>query len=98
MWLMLQQDHPGDYVIATGRSHSVRDLLDVAFGRAGIGDWGGYVVQDDRFFRPADVALLVGDAAKARERLGWHPRVDFRGLIEMMVDADLENERRHHPG
>ena len=92
MWLMLQQEQPDDYVIATGESHSVRELLDVAFKHAGIGDWRPYVVQDERFFRPADVDLLVGDASKARERLGWSPEVDFRELIGMMVDADLQRE------
>ena len=94
MWLMLQQSEPEDYVIATGKSHSVRDLLQVAFDRVGIDDWRPYVVQDQRFFRPADVAVLVGDASKAHERLDWHPNVGFQELIEMMVDADLENERR----
>ena len=93
MWLMLQQDQPGDYVIATGESHTVRDLLDAAFRHAGIEDWRPYVRQDERFFRPADVDLLAGDASKARERLGWSPTVDFRGLIGMMVDADLANEK-----
>ena len=96
MWLMLQQDEPEDYVIATGQSHSVRDLLQVAFQHAGIDDWRPYVVQDERFFRPADVAVLVGDASKAREKLGWQPTVGFQQLIEMMVDADLENEKRSH--
>jgi GDPmannose 4,6-dehydratase len=93
MWLMLQQDEPGDYVIATGTSHSVRDLLQAAFNHVGIADWRPYVVQDERFFRPADVAILVGDATKAHERLGWYPKVGFQELIEMMVDADLENEK-----
>ena len=92
MWLMLQQDQPGDYVIATGESHSVRDLLDTAFHHAGIDDWRPCVRQDERFFRPADVDLLVGDASKARERLGWSPEVNFKGLIGMMVDADLARE------
>ena len=94
MWLMLQQPEPEDYVIATGQSHSVRDLLKVAFQHVGIDDWRPYVVQDKRFFRPADVTVLVGDATKAHEKLGWHPTVGFRELIEMMVDADLANEKR----
>jgi GDPmannose 4,6-dehydratase len=94
MWLMLQQDEPGDYVIATGVSHSVRDLLGAAFARAGVGDWRPYVVQDERFFRPADVSRLTGDASRARAKLGWKPAVGFGQLIAMMVDADLENERR----
>ena len=92
MWLMLQQDQPDDYVIATGESHSVRDLLDAAFRHAGIDDWRPYVQQDERFFRPADVDLLVGDASKAREKLGWSPGTGFRELIGMMVDADLARE------
>ena len=94
MWMMLQRDEPEDYVIATGESHSVRDLLQVAFERVGIDDWRPYVEQDQRFFRPADVAVLVGDASKAREKLGWQPTVGFQQLIEMMVDTDLENEKR----
>ena len=95
MWLMLQQDEPDDYVIATGKSHTVRDLLRVAFHHVGIDDWRPYVVQDERFFRPADVAVLVGDATKARAKLNWSPTVEFQQLIEAMVDADLENERRN---
>ena len=95
MWLMLQQEEPDDYVIATGKSHSVRDLLQVAFHHVGIDDWQPYVVQDERFFRPADVAVLVGDATKAQTKLGWCPTIDFRQLIEMMVAADLENEKRN---
>lgn len=94
MWLMLQQDEPDDYVIATGESHSVRELLEIAFARVGIDDWAPYVAQDQRFFRPADISVLVGDASKAHATLGWKPQVDFRQLIEMMVDADLESEKR----
>jgi len=94
MWLMLQQPEPEDYVIATGESHSVRDLLQVAFNRVGIDDWRPYVEQDRRFFRPADVSVLVGDATKAHERLGWQPKIGFQELIEMLVDADLANEKR----
>jgi len=97
MWLMLQKEEPDDYIIATGKSHSVRDLLQTAFRHVGIEDWHPYVVQDERFFRPADVSLLIGDATKAHERLGWCPKVGFQQLIEMMIDADLENEKRH-PG
>ena len=96
MWLMLQQDEPDDYVIATGKSHSLRDLLQIAFHHVGIDDWQPYVVQDERFFRPADVAVLVGDATRARAKFGWCPTVGFRQLIEMMVAADLENEQRNH--
>lgn len=97
MWLMLQQPEPDDYVIATGASHSIRDLLQAAFHHVGIDDWTPFVVQDKRFFRPADVAVLVGDSSKAHAKLGWHPTVGFQQLIEMMVDADLENEKRN-PG
>ncbi|WP_250281208.1 MULTISPECIES: GDP-mannose 4,6-dehydratase [unclassified Frankia] len=98
MWRMLQRDTPEDYVIATGKTHSVRDLLDVAFGHVGIADWGPYVVQDPRFLRPAEVDVLVGDASRARDLLGWRPAVDFRALVAMMVDADLaaaRGERDH---
>jgi GDPmannose 4,6-dehydratase len=93
MWLMLQQDEADDYVIASGASHSIRDLLDAAFHHIGIDDWGPYVTQDERFFRPADVVTLTGNAAKAHKKLDWRPRVRFRELIEMMVDADMENEK-----
>ncbi|WP_018638880.1 GDP-mannose 4,6-dehydratase, partial [Parafrankia elaeagni] len=92
MWRMLQQDSPDDFVVATGETHSIRELLDVAFARVGIEDWSGYVRTDPRFFRPAEVDVLVGDASKAREVLGWKPRVGFRELVEMMVDADLATE------
>lgn len=90
MWLMLQQDTPDDFVIATGETNSVRDLVETAFSRAGL-DWESHVVMDPRFVRPAEVDLLVGDAGRARDYLAWEPEVDFRGLIHMMVDADLEN-------
>ncbi len=88
MWMMLQQDQPDDYVIATGETHSVQELVEVAFGHVGL-DWHDYVRQDPRFMRPAEVDLLVGDASKAGKRLGWEPRVRFEELIKMMVDADL---------
>jgi GDPmannose 4,6-dehydratase len=96
MWLMLQQDKPDDYVIATGETHSVRDLCEAAFDYVDL-DWQDYVVQDARFMRPAEVDLLVGDASKAGRVLGWEPNVTFRQLIEMMVEADLgmlEKQRR----
>jgi GDPmannose 4,6-dehydratase len=93
MWLMLQQDEPDDYVIATGESHTMRELLEIAFSRVGIDEWRPYVVQDPRFFRPADISILLGDASKAQAKLGWKPQVHFRQLIEMMVDADLESEK-----
>jgi GDPmannose 4,6-dehydratase len=89
MWMMLQQDQADDYVIATGESHSVRELVDVAFHHAGL-DPGKYVKLDPRFLRPAEVDHLIGDATKAKRVLGWKPEVDFRQLITMMVDADLE--------
>jgi GDPmannose 4,6-dehydratase len=88
MWLMLQQEEPADYVIATGEEHSVREFVEIAFERAGL-DPDGHVVQDEQFMRPAEVDHLVGDASKAREGLGWQPGTPFRGLVEMMVDADL---------
>ena len=85
---MLQPDTPRDYVIGTGVMHSVRDLVEVAFGRAGL-EWQKYVKLDPAFIRPAEVDLLLADATLAREQLGWTPTVGFRQLIEMMVDADL---------
>jgi GDPmannose 4,6-dehydratase len=88
MWLMLQQDAPDDYVICTGETHSVRELCELAFGAVGL-EWEEHVVVDDRFLRPAEVDLLVGDASKARQRLGWAREVDFPGLVAMMVEADL---------
>jgi GDPmannose 4,6-dehydratase len=89
MWLMLQQEEPDDYVIATGETHSVQALCEAAFGYLGL-DWRAYVVCDAQYFRPAEVDLLVGDASKARERLGWEPTVGFEELIRLMVDADLK--------
>ena len=89
MWLMLQQDQPEDFVIATGQTHSVRDLVRVAFEHVGL-DPDAYVRTDPRFLRPAEVEHLVGDASKARERLGWEPRTSFKEMIELMVDSDLE--------
>ena len=92
MWMMLQQDEPDDYVIGTGETWSVRELCEVAFEYAGL-DWRKHVVQDPRFFRPAEVDLLVADASKASRKLGWKPRVNFKQLVHMMVDADLERHR-----
>ena len=94
MWMMLQQDQADDYVISTGQTQSIRRLLDVAFARVGIEDWSGLVTQDPRFFRPAEVELLVGDATKARTVLGWEPEVSFEQLVEMMVDADLAEQKQ----
>jgi GDPmannose 4,6-dehydratase len=93
MWRMLQQDSPDDYVVATGETHSIRELLDASFARVGIADWTPYVKQDPRFFRPAEVDLLVGDPSKAMDQLGWKPTVTFTDLVDMMVDADLAVER-----
>jgi GDPmannose 4,6-dehydratase len=89
MWLMLQQERPDDYVIATGVSHSVRELIEVAFARVGL-DWQKHVFQDPALLRPAEVDHLLGDSSKARSELSWEPQVDFKQLVEMMVDADLE--------
>ena len=94
MWRMLQQDKADDYVIATGETHSIRDLLDVAFRRVGIDDWSALVSQDPRFMRPAEIEMLIGDASKARNVLGWEPRVRFEELVRMMVDNDLAEQRR----
>jgi GDPmannose 4,6-dehydratase len=88
MWLMLQQSQPDDYVIATGESHSVRELVQIAFDHVNL-DWQRYVRLDPKFLRPAEVDHLVGDPSKARTALGWRPAVDFAGLVRMMVDADL---------
>ncbi|GAB4439491.1 MAG: GDP-mannose 4,6-dehydratase [Anaerolineae bacterium] len=95
MWLMLQQNEPDDYVISTGETHSVRELCEVAFNRVGL-NYEDYVVIDERFYRPAEVDLLIGDASKGKEKLGWEPTVTFKELIEMMVDADMETIREEH--
>ena len=92
MWLMLQTDEPDDFVIATGVQHSIRDFLDSCFGYLDM-DWKGHVEIDPRYLRPTEVELLVGDASKAREKLGWKPKVDFEELVRMMVDHDLELAR-----
>ena len=95
MWLMLQQDEPDDYVIATGETHSVREFLDEAFGHLDL-DWKQFVEIDPRYFRPAEVDLLVGDASNARRKLGWEPKISFKELVGMMVDADLADLKRTH--
>jgi GDPmannose 4,6-dehydratase len=92
MWLMLQRDTPEDFVIATGETHSIREFLDLAFAEVGIDDWTPYVRQDPKFLRPAEVDLLIGDASKAKEKLGWEPEVSFPQLVKMMVEHDLEVE------
>jgi len=93
MWLMLQQDEPDDYVIATGEAHSVRELVEIAFDRVGL-NWQDYVISEQAFYRPAEVDFLIGDYSKAKDKLGWEPRVSFQELVEMMVDADLESCKR----
>ncbi len=92
MWLMLQQDEPDDYVVATGETHSIEELVQQAFGEVGIDNWRDYVRQDPKYLRPAEVDLLIGDASKAKRVLGWEPEVDFPTLIKMMVDHDLRRE------
>ncbi len=93
MWLMLQQSSPDDYVVATGESHSVRELLDIAGACCGV-DWKQHVEKDPRYFRPTEVDFLQGDSTKARQRLGWKPRVGFEELVRMMVEHDLELARQ----
>ena len=95
MHLMLQQDEPDDYVIATGETHSVREFLDESFGRLDL-DWKQFVEIDSRYFRPAEVDLLIGDASKARRKLGWEPKITFEELVRTMVDADLADLKRTH--
>ena len=92
MWLMLQQDEPDDYVIATGETHSIEEFLTLAFDRVGLGDWRPYVRHDAKFLRPAEVDLLIGDPAKAKAKLGWQPEVNFEQLVQMMVEHDLAYE------
>lgn len=92
MWLMLQQDHPDDYVVGSGTTHSVRELCEIAFRQLGL-DWEDHVVVDPQYYRPAEVDLLVSDPSKARQQLGWEPTVSFEDLIQMMVEADLERLR-----
>ncbi len=91
MWLMMQQDKPDDYVIATGKTHSVREFLEEAFRHARLGDYKKYVAFDAEYLRPTEVNILVGDASKAHKKLGWKPRVTFKELVRLMVDADLKN-------
>jgi GDPmannose 4,6-dehydratase len=88
MWLMLQQDHPEDFVVSTDETHSVKEFVQLAFERAGL-DWEKYVKVDERFYRPAEVDLLIGDSTHIRKKLGWKPRTDFKQLVHMMMDADL---------
>ncbi len=97
MWLMLQQDNPDDYVIATGETHTVREFLVEAFGHAGM-DWEKYVKIDQRYYRPAEVELLIGDASKAKKQLGWEPKVKFKELVRIMVDADIDKLEKQMSG
>jgi GDPmannose 4,6-dehydratase len=97
MWLMLQQDKADDYVIATNETHSIREFLDIAFGHAGL-DWNKYVKIDPRYYRPAEVELLIGDSSKAKKQLGWEPKTKFVDLAKLMVDADLKLLKDHQEG
>ena len=97
MWLILQQEKPDDYVIATNETHSVREFLELAFGHAGL-DWRQHVEIDPRYFRPAEVDLLIGDYSKAKRQLGWEPKTKFADLVKLMVDADIELLRRYRQG
>jgi len=97
MWLMLQQDQPGDYVIATGETHSVQEFLEEAFGHVGL-DWKKHVAHDARYLRPAEVDLLIGDASKAHRQLGWKPKTTFKTLVKLMVDADIALLKAHQEG
>ncbi len=97
MWLMLQQDQPGDYVIATNETHSVREFLEIAFGHAGL-SWKQHVEIDPRYYRPAEVELLIGDYGKARRALSWEPKTRFAELVRLMVDADIKLLKDHREG
>ena len=97
MWLMLQQPEPDDYVIATGETHSVREFLEVAFAHAGL-DWQKHVAIDERYYRPAEVDLLIGDSSRAKRKLGWEAKTKFAELVKLMVDADIELLRKHRQG
>ena len=94
---MLQQDQPGDYVVATGETHSVREFLEAAFGHVGL-DWRKYVVHDPRYLRPTEVDHLIGDSSKARRQLGWEPKTTFKDLVKLMVEADIELLKAHQEG
>lgn len=94
---MLQQDQPDDYVVATGETHSIREFLDLAFAHAGL-SWEKYVEIDPRYYRPAEVDLLMGDASKARRQLGWEPKTKFADLVKLMVEADIKLLKDHREG
>jgi len=93
MWLMLQQDEPEDYVIATGETHSIRELLEEAFSYVGL-DWRKYLEIDQRYYRPAEVDLLIGDSSKAKGKLGWEAKTKFKDLVRLMIDADMEAAKK----
>ena len=93
MWLMLQQEAPEDYVIATGETHSIRELLEEAFSYAGL-DWRKYVEIDQRYYRPAEVDLLIGDPSKAKSKLSWEAKIKFKNLVRLMIDADMEAAKK----
>jgi GDPmannose 4,6-dehydratase len=97
MWLMLQQDTPDDYVIATNETHSIREFLELAFGHVGL-DWRKHVEIDPRYYRPAEVDLLIGDYGKARRQLGWEPRTKFADLVRLMVEADIQLLKDYREG
>jgi GDPmannose 4,6-dehydratase len=97
MWLMLQQEKADDYVIATNETHSIREFLDVAFGYKGL-DWKKHVEIDERYYRPAEVDLLIGDYTKAKRQLGWEPKTKFNDLVKLMVDADVKLLEDHQKG
>jgi len=97
MWLMLQQDQPDDYVVATNETHSVKEFLEIAFGHVGL-DWQKHVEIDPRYYRPAEVELLIGDYSKAKRKLNWEPKTKFEDLAKLMVDADVDLLRRHREG
>jgi GDPmannose 4,6-dehydratase len=97
MWLMLQQEKPDDYVVATGETHSVREFLEEAFGYVGL-EWQKHIALDERYLRPSEVDLLLGDASKARRQLGWEPKTKFRDLVRLMVDADIQLLKDHREG
>ena len=95
MWMMLQQEKPSDFVIATGESHSVKDFLEESFNYAGLGDWQNYIETDEKYFRPTDIDNLVGDSSKAKKELGWKQTIQFKELVHLMVDHDINLEKKH---
>ncbi len=93
MWMMLQQEKPTDYVVATGKSYSVKDFLKESFGHAGLGDWENYVETDEKYFRPTDIDNLIGDSSKAKKELGWKQTTQFKELVHLMVDHDIDLQK-----